>query len=199
MRMKLLVFAGAILTGASLVPAAIWIGDRALPRVDRAVGQNNGFEARWRWSDERASLDFCVKSYLPDYDLQTTPEADSSFYYGITISAKRSGRVVYHLQGGAIVFTRKGDTLFIAEFNPMTTGCTVVAVDLKTGSQIWKTDLQGIGPTGHSKYLNKINIENDGKRVIVYGNEAHGKYVETLDIESGKTLSNFRFDLSVKR
>ncbi len=52
----------------------------------------------------------------------------------------------------------------------------------------------GIGSTTHSDYSNRVNIETDGERLIVNGNEAHGQYVEHLDIKTGKTLANKRLN-----
>ncbi len=75
-------------------------------------------------------------------------------------------------------------------------GCEVVAVNLLTGKELWRTRLFGTGPTPewHSKYGNQVNIETDGKRVVIYGNENDGRYVEHLDINTGKTLANRRFE-----
>jgi hypothetical protein len=42
----------------------------------------------------------------------------------------------------------------------------------------------------HSEYYNRVNIETDGKKIIVYGNESHGRYVEHLDINSVKMFVN---------
>ena len=57
---------------------------------------------------------------------------------------------------------------------------------------------QGIGPTEHSIYLNLVNIDTDGKIIVVAGNEANGRYVEHLDIQTGKKLANKKLDADTK-
>ena len=189
---KLLVFLGALVIGALLIPAALWLGPLIISPARPVV---------WKWSDAKSSLDYSVRSHLSDYELKygthpiITPVSIQGFYEPISIWTRDHSRLVYHLEDGhkEIVFTRREDTLFVAEFHPICTGCSVVAIDLATGNRIWETQLQGIGPTEHSKYRNRVNIETDGERVIVYGNESHGKYVEHLDVASGKILLNRKF------
>jgi hypothetical protein len=151
---------------------------------------NSGEHLEWRWSKEKASLAYSIKQHLQDYEVECV--RGKEYYTPIIFCTKKEHKIIYSLEKGheSIVFTRWNDTLFIAEYSPIATGCEVVALDLKTGKQLWKSRLQGIGPTGHSKYLNRVNIETDGKRIIVNGNEVHGRYVEHLDINTGKTLAN---------
>ena len=106
----------------------------------------------------------------------------------LEIFAKYVDRAKYHYMSA------EHDILYIAEYSPIATGCDVVALDLKTGKQLWKSELEGIGPVRHSKYLNLVNIETDGQKVIVLGNEASGRYIELLDLQSGKMLTNKQLD-----
>ena len=97
--------------------------------------------------------------------------------------------------GRAMVFTRWKDVLYIADYSPIATGCKVIALDLKTGKQLWKSRLKGIGAKGpRSKYLNLVNIETDGLGVIITGNEAEGRYIEHLDPQSGISLAYKKLD-----
>lgn len=73
--------------------------------------------------------------------------------------------------------------LYIAEYSPIPTGYHVVALNLRSGKQIWKSRLQALGPIRHSKY-------NDGRYIIITGNESRGRYVEQLDAKSGRTLAS---------
>ena len=41
-------------------------------------------------------------------------------------------------------------------------------------------------------------LERPGQKVIVMGNEAFGRYVEHLDLHSGKTLANKQLDADPK-
>jgi hypothetical protein len=161
---------------------------------DAAAVGNSGKPLQWRWSKEKASLAYSTKHHLPDYDVERVRE--KGYYTPIKIRTKTDRKVIYILEDGheSTVFTRWKDVLYIAEYSPIGTGCEVVALDLMTGTQLWKSRLEGIGPTGHSQYSNLVNIETDGWRVIVTGNETHGRYVEHLDLASGKTLTNKKLD-----
>ena len=158
--------------------------------IGAPLASDFGEKLKWRWAKEKASLAYSIKQHLPDYDVELVKKKE--YYTPINIRSKKDGRIAYSLVEGhkSIVFTRLNDVLFIAEYSPIATGCDVVAADLKTGTKVWKSRLQGIGPTGHSQYLNLVNIETDGKYIIVNGNEAHGRYVELLDIKTGQTLAN---------
>jgi hypothetical protein len=188
------------------------IGEPALPYLYAAKEKNSDPEVRrraegviqaiedkvygkpWRWSKEKASLAYCITHHLQDYEVERVRK--NEYYTPLNIRTKKDRKVVYSIQKGhqAIVFTRWKDTLYIAEYSPIASGCEVVALDLKTGKQLWKTRLQGIGEVAHSKYSNFVNIETDGRRVIISGNEAHGRYIEHLDRQTGKTIANKKLD-----
>jgi hypothetical protein len=144
----------------------------------------------WRWSGEKATLDYSIQKYLPDYDVEIVNERES--YHPIIIRAKGDHHIVFSLLSGHpwTVFTRWQDMLFIADFQHYAQGCEVLAVDLRSGKEIWHSRLHAVESVEHSKYYNFINIETDGKRITVFGNEAHGRYIEQLDTNTGKTLAN---------
>lgn len=148
----------------------------------------------WRWFKEKASLDYSTKKHLSDYEVELESVGDLPFYGRINIREKLDRKVIYSLEEGhkAIVFARWNDVLYITNYSPIASGCEVVAVDLNTGRLLWKSQLQGIGPTMHSEYSNLVNIECDEQMIIVTGNEANGRYIEVLDRQSGKTLANMK-------
>lgn len=173
----------------------------ALPLLAGSLPEEQGSTAikspkplEWRWSAEKASLEYCTKQHLADYVVERgNPKP---FGTPINIRRKKDRKLVYTMGGGwqTILFTRCRDILYIAEYCTIASGCDVVAVDLKSGKKIWKTRLQGIGPTMHSQYLNLVNIETDGQIVTVTGNESDGRYIEHLDLETGKALANKKLD-----
>jgi hypothetical protein len=165
---------------------------------DTVVADQSGQPLEWRWSKDKASLTYSTNQHLPDYEVERVQPKEH--YTAINIRTKQGHAIIYSYKDASerTVFARWKDNLYIAEYCPIATGCEVVAVDLKSGKQLWRTQLQGIGPTYHSKYLNLVNIETDGKIVIVAGNEAHGRYVEHLDIQTGKMLANKKLDPDTK-
>jgi hypothetical protein len=155
-------------------------------------------ELEWRWSKEKATLAYCMKRHMPDY--AADPKREMKYGPELEVFDKDGRRTVWLFESGVKgnVFTRWKETIFVAHYCTIATGCEVEAIDLKTGKQLWKSRLEGIGPTGHSKYSNSVNIETDsvGSKVIICGNEGHGKYVEYLDMMTGKKIANRKFDLA---
>lgn len=83
-----------------------------------------------------------------------------------------------------------GQTVYVAHYCAIASGATLLALDLKTGQQRFATTLRGLGPIDHSKYSNHIVLKEQDGFVVVFGNEAAGRYVEVVDPQTGKTLSN---------
>ena len=83
-----------------------------------------------------------------------------------------------------------GDRLFVAQHSHIATGTKVFALDADTGAELWSTDVLGLGPIGHSKYRNRVQLGSRDGAIIVYGHEAQGRYVEALDPETGAMLGN---------
>lgn len=101
--------------------------------------------------------------------------------------------------GGALAIS--GTTVLVARYCAISTGTTIDAYDLTTGAPLWHTRLYGVGPVGHSKYFNDVELRVELRvapngqaagtsQLIVSGFEAYGKYVEVLDIGSGVILGN---------
>src|SRR5262249_54196159 len=63
-------------------------------------------QLEWRWSKEKASLAYCTKQHLADYDVERTREKE--YYTPIKIRSKQDRKVVYSLERGheAVVFAR---------------------------------------------------------------------------------------------
>ena len=83
------------------------------------------------------------------------------------------------------------DTFYYAEFSPYASGCSIVAYHLDHGER-WKTPLWGIGPLGNSMYTNRVNMKLDGNHLIVYGDESAGRYIQLLDIRTGRIVGRRR-------
>ena len=73
---------------------------------------------------------------------------------------------------------------------PVRAGGHIVAVDLKTGKELWESPLEGIGPIQHSAYRTLLNLTANHDVVSVYGNESMGRYYEIKDAKTGKTVGN---------
>ncbi len=82
------------------------------------------------------------------------------------------------------------NTLFACLYSKRVTGGEVIALNMNSGLTIWETKIKGLGSVGHSRYENKVNMWMDENKLTISGWESGGKYVETIDPESGTLLSN---------
>jgi hypothetical protein len=138
----------------------------------------------WRWSDASASLFDSLQRYEGPYQVDAV-RADG----GYTVRVSDGDRELVSWKGHErTVFRQQGDVLYYADFHPMSSGCALVAFDLKAKRQLWRTPLKGLGPIGHSKYHNAVNLEVTAEAVTVRGNESAGRYVERIDARSGQTV-----------
>lgn len=109
-----------------------------------------------------------------------------------TIRILKGGKEVCSWEDhGPRAFLTRGDVLYRADYNPISSGCAVIAVDLKTGKDLWTVRLKGLGPIDHSKYRNRVWMEPvDDSIFAVYGHESAGRYAELVDWKTGKTLGH---------
>jgi hypothetical protein len=154
--------------------------------------QQKAENTEWRWSKEHASLRWCVSEYLADYEMKIENDPDS--WGALTITILDHGKQIRTFRGHeGTVLTRSGNLIYLARFSPISSGCSLAAYDLKKeGKQLWVSDLKGIEPRPHSIYWNRVNIEMDDAAILVFGYEGHGRYIEYVDPETGKTLGNRR-------
>ena len=93
-----------------------------------------------------------------------------------------------------------GDALYVADFSPLANGCKVVAYDLTTGKKAWDRPLAGIGEVPHSKYRNRVAMsvekhpDKDHFALVIVGQESAGRYVEVIDLATGKQLANRKYE-----
>lgn len=100
--------------------------------------------------------------------------------------------VVYSLNASSSArFLEREGILYHAAYHRSSTGCAVVALDLKARRQLWETHLEGVGPVDHSKYSNDVRIEPLlDETLAVYGKESAGSYVEIVDMKTGKIVGH---------
>ncbi len=81
-------------------------------------------------------------------------------------------------------------TIFFAHASGISTGAWLYAIRPSDGAILWEKRLLGIGLVAHSEYWNMLQIAVVDDAVVVYGNEASGRYVEVVDPKSGDTIVN---------
>jgi hypothetical protein len=167
-----------------LVAGPLW----AAPLPMHEDYQKKADEAAWQWSEERAGVADSARRVKGDYTAEFVP--GDTPRYG-TVRIRKDGSVAHSFGGHTrTVFAVRDDVLYYADFGPITSGCAVVAYDLKAKKQLWKAKLKGLGPIGHSRYQNAVNLDLDTQAVCVRGNESAGRYIEYVDLKTGKTVGH---------
>ena len=144
----------------------------------------------WTWAPERASVSDSFLRMPNTYQVELVRPKDKVGVVNIRLLDEGKEAFAWMGHYGS-VFAMSGDVLVYADFGPGRTGCSLIAYDLKQKKQVWKTALMGLGPINHSRYANAVTLEFiDAATVRVFGHESAGKYLEILDINTGKTVGH---------
>jgi hypothetical protein len=169
---------------AFLAAGPLW----AAPLPMREDYQKKADEAPWQWSEARASTADCAKRLRGGYAAEVEPRDK---FGGVVIRIVKDGRVVHFFEGHPrTVFAVRHDVLYYADFGRASTGCAVVACDLRAGKQLWKARLKGLGPIAHKDYRNDVNLDLEKYAVCVRGKECLGRYIEFVDLRTGATVGH---------
>jgi outer membrane protein assembly factor BamB len=171
---------------SALLFFGIGLADPTVPAVDY---QKVADKTEWRWKDDEATPGHSFGKIPIEYDLRL--ERTSKKLFQVTITFGKDGKTLYTLEGHSnSVFRVVGKVLYYPQFHPSANGAALVAVDLTTGKELWKTNLKGIGSVDHFKYSNLINMEVSKDTVTVFGKESFGRYVEIVQLSTGKTVGH---------
>jgi hypothetical protein len=169
--------------------AGVW-SLAAAPAPEAKDYQKIADKEAWEWSKEKASAEYCKQAYKGDYEVDLLPsggDGGGSLYIRFYFNDKEVHSILGH---AGTVFGERKNVVYYADFTPYSNGCAVIAYDLKAKKQLWKTDLKGLGPIDHKKYRNEVILELKDDVIRVLGQESAGKYVEYVDLKSGKTVAN---------
>jgi hypothetical protein len=145
----------------------------------------------WKWDKEQASVFYSQKQYKGSYEVELQKPGLEGGIANTTIRFKDGDNEIFSIIGhDGTVFAERKNVLYYADFSQWSSGCTVVAYDLKSKKQLWKTNLKGLGPIDHTKYHNAVILELKDDALHILGNESAGKYVEYVELKSGKTVGH---------
>lgn len=145
--------------------------------------------AQWGWSESEAGPFYCMGQLPEKYGVRiaTLPGERSRFTFAVT----RDSRDLYTWRGHRwSIFRVSDDQLFYADWNPNASGGDIVAVDLRTAKELWRSSLQALGPVEHSAYANHLNLTMNSEVITILGNEGAGRYIEFKSVETGKTVGH---------
>ena len=183
------------LTFGILIYFAFFAARPAIKAVsgDEIDYQNFADKAEWPSPDKFDDLTKCLNRELRNYEVQLICRAGlGSRVARIRVMDKDKEVYAWDSHLNAAFFERNG-VLYYADYWPNSSGCAIVARDLKSGKQLWYARLEGIGPTFHSAYDNTVHLNPLDDVVSVYGDELNGRYVEVVDLKTGKTVGHKKF------
>jgi hypothetical protein len=179
--MKYLGWSGIILAFACLAV----LGAPAPPEKDY---QKIADKEEWKWEKEQASVFYSQKQYKGAYELELQPGREGGIERSISFKDGDSDYTIIGHDG--TVFVERKNVVYYADFSQWSSGCSVVAYDLKAKKRLWKADLKGLGPINHTRYHNAVILELKDDALHILGNESAGKYVEYLELKSGKMVGH---------
>lgn len=184
----------AIVAAAALVGLGGAVGALCLGRSSEKMDpryQTVADQCRWRWSDSEADITYSRSNVGPPYKVDIVPHRLDVSLHTLTIRLTMNDKMVYSWAGhGNSVFVIRGQELVYADFVQSDPRCSLVAVDLSTGKELWRTHLMGIRVPALPIPPNAFNLSTYERTAIVWGNVASGHYVEFVDLKSGKTVGH---------
>jgi len=142
-------------------------------------------KATWQFR-ERSTLDW-VRS-IDSVDVTLSRRAGSR---DLDIVVSRRGTTLHAWTGTSETpMIVEGELLYYVAHREISSGATLVAVELATGKLRWRTPLRGLGPIGHSQYRNQVWLAVEADVLMVQSVESSGKYIELVDKQTGKTVAN---------
>ena len=130
-----------------------------------------------------------LMQYKGPYELLLTKGKDG----GLIVEARRDEVLCHRWSIGThgTPFLIKDNVLYYPIVPGGTTGCTIVALDLDAKKELWRTALEAMGFIDHSKYTNfGVSLRFEQEALRIDGRETAGRYIEFLDLRTGKTLAN---------
>jgi hypothetical protein len=144
-------------------------------------------QVQWSWSDAEPEPE--AKSELALAGGGTCRfESDERAEATLTCAPVGANAWTRELEGdfvGRGALASDGRHVVLVTWSRIANGAHARAWTLADGALGWERELEGIGPQDHSKYSNLIQLDLEDGLVIVRGLEAHGRYVEAIDVASG--------------
>src|SRR4051812_7592613 len=139
-RLKIELFDGSCRMVGIVLISTTFLFAAPAPKDKSAEYQKKADAATWEWPDEQAKLEFSIKRCKLKVETSVGDQGETS------ITVKSGDGPVIKFDGHASTsFVVEGQAVYFADFSPVATGCMIVAMDLKTGKQLWKRRLKGLG------------------------------------------------------
>lgn len=151
----------------------------------------------WRFDETDTHLLRSLELVPAPYQISILSKAEDRSSLRITISDGQKERYFW-IGHRFSVFRIADHKLYVVFFSPEDSGAEATAVDLQSGKVLWTSKLRALGDVDHSKYRNRVNVGLEEGKVIVYGDETMGRYVEVLDASNGAMVYQKKYQRSAE-
>lgn len=148
---------------------------------------------KWKWDEDQ--------KFLPFGRIETVENVPGELIFTVS----KDGCDVFSFKGHRFTVGKvrtDGDMpinrLYFADYSMSKPGGQMVAVNLVTGKEIWRTDLEALGESknvqGYQRYQNRLNLDVGPDCIIIRGKESSGRYIEVKNIKTGDTIGHRIYD-----
>jgi hypothetical protein len=173
----------AVSVAASWVPVQRWLQNYF------ATPDSLLEKTAWNWVQSEASLDWSLSNYKGPF----TVTVENRNWLRKIIKFAREDDVLLSWEAdptGAFVDVGH-NTIVYAAYSDHSAGCRLVAFDLSARKELWRNWLRAAGIVEHSKYSNQVILRRTHPRYLtVLGKESAARYIEIVDIKTGKTVAH---------
>ena len=92
---------------------------------------------------------------------------------------------------------RHGKLVYLVLYHLYSTGASVLALNDHDLSVKWRYTVEGLGDVKHSEYFNEAQLSVRDGKLWVYGKESYGAYIEAINLDTGKLISNERISKAI--
>ena len=177
------------------VAALLCIANRTetIAQVPPPDYQKMADDANWPNFEKLESFQDCFRRELPDYQVQITRLKHREFVR-IRILDDNGNEVHAWNANPSPPFIERDGILYYALYASGSSGCKIVAYDLKQQKLLWESQLKAIPLKGYSRYQNEVRfgpvLHNEA--LVVVGRESFGRYIEIIDLKTSETVVSFR-------
>ena len=155
--------------------------------------QNLDDKTDFHWQADESTILYSLSQMPHEYKFRLDYDPAES---GMNLTFLKAENVVITFRGHEhSVFKIHDDILYYPAFHFSSSGCQIVAYDLKSKKELWRKKVKGIGSVLHSAYQNLITLDVNDNVVTIHGHESNGDYIESLDRNSGDIVSHQEYNI----
>ena len=171
-----------------------------------ALGEQADWQAvadgmMWEWDEKTASPVGCAAhpSFPSNLALRVTQPHGGRDAFRLELL--EGNDTLYSWNGHArSVFFVFGDLLYLADYSPSGAGGQIECVNLRSGEDVWCSQLKGTETFMHSLFRNAVTMRPRTHDVLeIRGETSHGRYVEFKDMKTGTTLGHRKWKIENRR